>query len=156
VLRFGAERLADEARQAGADGVLLTDLPPEVADGWSATARRRGLDTVFLAAPTSPDARLRRIAAASTGFVYAVSRTGVTGERQALSEDATPLVTRLRAASSLPVALGFGIATPEQAAAAAALADGVVVGSALVRFLEEQPDGDVGERVRWLRSQLPA
>jgi tryptophan synthase alpha chain len=154
VLRFGAERLADEARQAGADGVLLTDLPPEEADGWIATARQRDLDTVFLAAPTSPDERLRRIAAASTGFVYAVSRTGVTGERQALSEDATPLVARLKAASSLPVALGFGIATPEQAAAAAALADGVVVGSALVRFLEEQPDGDVGERVRWLKSKL--
>jgi tryptophan synthase alpha chain len=155
ILRLGAERLAGDAREAGVDGVLVTDLPPEEADGWLATARRQGLDTVFLAAPTSSDDRLRRIAAASTGFVYAVSRTGVTGERDALSHDAAPLVARLKAASALPVALGFGIATPEQAAEAAAVADGVVVGSALVRFLEQQPDGDVGERVRWLRSKLP-
>jgi tryptophan synthase alpha chain len=154
ILRFGAERLAGEAREAGVDGVLVTDLPPEEADVWLATARRESLDTVFLAAPTSSDDRLRRIAAASTGFVYAVSRTGVTGEREALSHDAAPLVARLKAASALPVALGFGIATPEQAAAAAAVADGVVVGSALVRFMEEHPDGDVGERVRWLRSRL--
>jgi tryptophan synthase alpha chain len=154
ILRFGAERLAGEAREAGVDGVLVTDLPPEEADVWLATARRESLDTVFLAAPTSSDDRLRRIVAASTGFVYAVSRTGVTGEREALSHDAAPLVARLRDASALPVALGFGIATPEQAAEAAAVADGVVVGSALVRFLEEHPDGDVGERVRWLRSRL--
>ena len=154
ILRFGAERLAGEAREAGVDGVLVTDLPPEEADVWIATARREGLDTVFLAAPTSSDDRLRRIAAASTGFVYAVSRTGVTGEREALSHDAAPLVARLKAASALPVALGFGIATPEQAAEAAALADGFVVGSFLVRFLEEHPAGDVGERVRWLRSGL--
>jgi tryptophan synthase alpha chain len=155
ILRFGAERLAAEAHGTGVDGVLVTDLPPEEAGPWLATARREDLDTVFLAAPTSSADRLRRIAAASTGFVYAVSRTGVTGEREALSQDAAPLLARLREASPLPVALGFGISTPEQAAEAAALADGVVVGSALVRFLEQQPDGDVGERVRWLRSRLP-
>lgn len=154
ILRFGAERLAGEAQQAGVDGVLLTDLPPEEADAWIAAARRRDLDTVFLAAPTSPDERLRRIAAASTGFVYAVSRTGVTGERQALSDDARPLLARLKTLTDEPVALGFGISTPEQAREAAELADGVVVGSALVRFLEEQPDGDLAERVRWLRSKL--
>lgn len=154
ILRFGAERLAGEAQEAGVDGVLLTDLPPEEADSWIASARRRDLDTVFLAAPTSPDERLRRIASASTGFVYAVSRTGVTGERQSLSDDARPLLARLKTLTDAPVALGFGISTPEQAMEAGALADGVVVGSALVRFLEEQPDGDVGERVRWLRSKL--
>jgi tryptophan synthase alpha chain len=156
ILRFGAERLAAEAREAGVDGVLVTDLPPEEAESWVLTARAEGLDTVFLAAPTSSDERLRRIAAASTGFVYAVSRTGVTGERDALSQDAAPLLARLREAGPLPVALGFGISTPEQAASAAALADGVVVGSTLVRFLEQQPDGDVGELVRWLRSKLPS
>jgi tryptophan synthase alpha chain len=92
------------------------------------------------------------VAEASRGFVYAVSRTGVTGERQSLSADAKPLVARLRARTSVPVALGFGLSTPEQVREAAAVADGVVVGSALVRFLEEHPDGDIGARVRWLTS----
>lgn len=151
LLAYGLERLARDARAAGVDGVLVTDLPPEEAEDWLAIARGAGLDTIFLAAPTSPDARLRRVAEASRGFVYAVSRTGVTGEREALSEDAAPLVARLRALSATPVALGFGIARPEQVAAAAAVADGVVVGSALVRFLEDEPQGDVAARVRWLR-----
>jgi tryptophan synthase alpha chain len=152
--RFGLEAAARAAARAGADGVLVTDLPPEEAGTWLPAARAAGLDTVFLAAPTSGDDRLRRVAEASRGFVYAVSRTGVTGERDALSEDAVPLVRRIKALTGEPVALGFGISTPEQAAAAAAAADAVVVGSALVRFLEEHPDGDVGERVRWLTSAL--
>jgi tryptophan synthase alpha chain len=94
------------------------------------------------------------VAEASRGFVYALSRTGVTGEQQRLSDDAAPLVERLRGLTGEPVALGFGISTPEQAAAAAAAADGVVVGSALVRFLETEPEGDLGEKVRWLRSAM--
>jgi tryptophan synthase alpha subunit len=135
-----------------------TDAPPPpnpqgIPGEWIAACRSAELDTVFLAAPTSPPARLEAIAAASRGFVYAVSRTGVTGEQVALSDDARPLVERLRAGGK-PVALGFGIATPEQVAAAGAVADGVVVGSALVRFLEEHPEGDLAERVRWLRSAL--
>ena len=154
LLRYGLERLAREARDAGVDGVLVTDMPPEESNDWLPAARAADLDTVFLAAPTSPDERLRLVAEASRGFVYAVSRTGVTGEREALSDDARPLVERLRARTSEPVALGFGIATPEQFKAAARVADGVVVGSALVRFLEEHPKGDVGERVRWLKSGL--
>ncbi len=92
------------------------------------------------------------MAEASRGFVYAISRTGVTGERQALSDDARPLVERLRALTDVPVALGFGISTPEQVKQASAAADAVVVGSALVRFLEEHPDGDLGAQVRWLTS----
>jgi tryptophan synthase alpha chain len=136
------------------DGVLVTDLPPEEADEWLAVAAPAGLDTIFLAAPTSPDERLRRVAAASRGFVYAISRTGVTGEQQRLSEDARPLVERLRRLTDEPVALGFGISTPEQVAEAAAVADAAVVGSALVRFLEERPRGDVAEQVRWLRSRM--
>ena len=156
LLRYGLERLAAEARDVGVDGVLVTDLPPEEAGPWLAAARPAALDTVFLAAPTSPDGRLRRVAEASRGFVYAVSRTGVTGERQVLSDEARPLVERLRALTAVPVALGFGIATPEQVAAAAAVADGVVVGSALVRFLEEHPAGDLGGRVRWLKSAIQA
>jgi len=152
LLQYGLERLAGEAKEAGVDGVLVTDLPPEEAGEWIAPARKADLDTVFLASPTSPDERLARVAAASRGFVYAVSRTGVTGERQALSPDARPLVERLRARTSVPVALGFGLSTPQQVREAAAVADGVVVGSALVRFLEEHPEGDLGAQVRWLTS----
>jgi tryptophan synthase alpha chain len=154
LLQYGLPRLAQEAREAGVDGVLVTDLPPEEAGEWLAAARPAGLDTVFLAAPTSPDPRLRKVAEASRGFVYAVSRTGVTGERAALSEDARPLVDRLRALTKEPIALGFGIASPEQARAAAEAADGVVVGSALVRFLEEEPEGDLEAKVRWLKSGM--
>ena len=154
LLRHGPDRVAREAADAGVDGVLVTDLPPEEAGAWTLVARDAGLDTVFLAAPTSSDARLRLVAEASRGFVYAVSRTGVTGEAETLSDDARPLVRRLRAATDAPVAVGFGIATPQQAAAAAEVADGVVVGSALVRFLEESPEGDVGRQVRWLKSAM--
>ena len=152
LLQHGVDRLAREAKAAGVDGALVTDLPPEEAEEWIAAARAADLDTVFLASPTSPPERLRRVAEASRGFVYAVSRTGVTGERQALSGDARPLVERLRALTGVPVALGFGLSTPEQVREAAAVADGVVVGSALVRFLEEHPEGDLGARVRWLTS----
>jgi tryptophan synthase alpha chain len=154
LLRYGLERLARDARGAGVDGVLVTDLPPEEAAEWLSIARAAQLDTVFLAAPTSPDERLRRIADASRGFVYAISRTGVTGEREALSSDAAPLVARVKSLTSEPVALGFGISTPEQVRAAAAVADGVVVGSALVRFLEEHPDGELRAFVTPLRGAL--
>jgi len=153
LLQRGLERVAREAAQAGVDGVLVTDLPPEEAGDWLRAARPCGLDTVFLASPTSPAERLRRVAEASRGFVYAVSRTGVTGEQQHLSGDAAPLLDRLRRLTAEPVALGFGISTPEQVAEATAVADAAVVGSALVRFLEEEPRGDVAERVRWLRSR---
>jgi tryptophan synthase alpha chain len=152
LLQRGLERVAKEAAQAGVDGVLVTDLPPEEGEAWIAAARAAELDTIFLASPTSPDERLRKVAEASRGFVYAISRTGVTGERQALSDEARPLVARLRALTSVPVALGFGISTPEQVKEAAAAADAVVVGSALVRFLEEHPQGDLGARVKWLTS----
>jgi tryptophan synthase alpha chain len=154
LLQRGLERLAREAADAGVDGVLVTDLPPEEAGDWIRAARAAAVDTVFLAAPTSPPERLRRVAEASRGFVYAISRTGVTGERQALSDEARPLVERLRRLTEVPVALGFGLSTPDQVAEAASVADAVVVGSALVRFLEEQPEGDVGAQVRWLTSAM--
>jgi tryptophan synthase alpha chain len=153
LLAYGLERLCVDAAAAGVDGALVTDLPPEEAGEWLAPARAHGLDTVFLAAPTSPEARLRRVAEASRGFVYAVSRTGVTGERTDLSAEAAPLVARLRGLTRVPVVLGFGLSTPEQVAEAETCADGAVVGSALVRFLEEQPDGDVAARVSWLRGR---
>jgi tryptophan synthase alpha chain len=152
--RYGVDKLASDAKAAGIDGVLITDLPPEEADGWRSAARAADLDTVFLAAPTSPGERIRTIALASRGFVYAISRTGVTGEKDHVSGDALPLVERIKAVTSEPVALGFGISTPDQFKAAAAVADGVVVGSALVRFLEEHPDGDIAEKARWLKSAL--
>ena len=156
LLQHGLERLAGDAADAGVDGVLVTDLPPEEGADWIAAARAADIDTVFLAAPTSPPERLKRVAEASRGFVYAVSRTGVTGERQALSDEARPLVERLHELTDVPVALGFGLSTPEHVAEAAQVADGVVVGSALVRFLESQPDGDVGAQVRWLTNAIRA
>ena len=154
LLRHGIERLAADAREAGVDGSLVTDLPPDEAAEWVDVARRQDLDTVFLAAPTSPPDRLRRVAEASRGFVYAVSRTGVTGERDRISDDAVPLVTALHGHTALPVALGFGIARPEQVAAAAEVADAVVVGTALVRFLEEEPGGDIAGKVQWLKGAM--
>ncbi len=152
LLQRGLGRLAREAAEAGVDGVLVTDLPPEEAGEWIQAARGADLDTVFLASPTSPAERLRRVAEASRGFVYAISRTGVTGERHSLSTEAAPLVERLHGLTDVPVALGFGLSTPEHVAEAGKVADGVVVGSALVRFLEEQPEGDLGAQVRWLTS----
>jgi tryptophan synthase alpha chain len=154
LLRMGLQPLAESAQSVGLDGVLVTDLPPEEAQDWIAAARAHSLDTVFLAAPTSPEERLKRVAEACRGFVYAVSRTGVTGERVDVSADAAALVGRLRERTGEPVALGFGISTPDQVAQAASLADGVVVGSSLVRFLEENADADITEHVRWLKSGI--
>jgi tryptophan synthase alpha chain len=154
LLRYGLEKLVADARSAGVDGSLVTDLPPDEAAEWIGVARKGDLDTVFLAAPTSPPERLRAVADASRGFVYAVSRTGVTGERDAISTDASPLVASVKERTSLPVALGFGISKPEQVAAAAKVCDAVVVGTTLVRFLEEQPNGDIAGQVRWLKSEM--
>jgi tryptophan synthase alpha chain len=154
LLQYGLDRVARDIAAAGGDGVLATDLPPEEADAWLAAARGAGLDTVFLATPTSPPERLAQIAGASSGFVYAVSRTGITGERTSLSIEAAPLVAALRALTDAPIALGFGISTPAQVAEAAAVADGVVVGSSLVRFLEEHPQGDLAGQVTWLKESL--
>jgi tryptophan synthase alpha chain len=137
VLRYGFEAAARDAVAAGVDGFLLTDLSVEEASAYTPILRSAGLDTVFLAAPTSTDPRLRLVAQHCTGFVYLVSRTGVTGERDVLSGQLEPLVQRLRRVTTLPLAVGFGIARPDQAAAAARLADGVVVGSAFVRLIEE-------------------
>jgi tryptophan synthase alpha chain len=137
VLRYGLDKLAADAKAAGIDGCLLTDLSVEEAGSYMGAMRSAGLDTVFLAAPTSTDARLRLAAQYSTGFVYLVSRTGVTGERAALSGALEPLIARTRAVTNLPLAAGFGISTPQQAAAVAKMADGVVVGSAIVRMIED-------------------
>ncbi len=137
VLRYGLEKLATDAKAAGIDGCLLTDLSVEEAETYVTAMRAAGLDTVFLAAPTSTERRLKLVAKYSTGFVYLVSRTGVTGERASLSEALPPLIERTRAVTDLPLAAGFGISTPEQAANVAKMADGVVVGSAIVRLIEK-------------------
>lgn len=137
LLRFGFERLGEEAARRGIDGCLLTDLSVEEAAEPVAQLRRHGLDTVFLAAPTSTPRRLQLVAEYSSGFVYLVSRTGVTGEQQTVSSAIGPLVQAMRAATTLPLAVGFGISTPEQVAAAGREADAVVVGSALVRLVEQ-------------------
>ena len=139
-LRYGLDKLARDAKAAGVDGCLLTDVSVEEAGPYVKVMREAGLDTVFLAAPTSTDHRLKLVAEYSTGFVYLVSRTGVTGERAALSDSLQPLIDKMRSATKLPLAAGFGISTPEQAGVVAKMADGVVVGSALVREIERSAD----------------
>lgn len=153
ILRMGMEKFCKVARHAGVDGVLVTDLPVEESGEYVAAARRHDLATVFLAAPTSTDDRLRQIAAHSTGFVYAVSRTGVTGARRQLPEDAETLVKRLRRYTKLPIAVGFGISNAEQFAAVGKYADAGVVGSAIVESIEKNAGREaaaVGEFVRQL------
>jgi tryptophan synthase alpha chain len=137
VLRFGVERVAQRAAEAGLDGALITDLTVEESGEYLAAMRARDLATVFLAAPTSPDSRLRMIAEASCGFLYAVSRTGTTGERQQIASDAAELVSRIRRFSSLPVAVGFGISTAEQFQAVGTFADAAAIGSAIVSLIEK-------------------
>jgi tryptophan synthase alpha chain len=155
VLRYGLEKLAADAKAAGIDGCLLTDLSVEEAEGYMGAMRGAGLDTVFLAAPTSTDARLKLVAKYSTGFVYLVSRTGVTGERTALSEALAPLIERTRAVTPLPLAAGFGISTPEQAGVVAKMAEGVVVGSAIVRLIEKNAsDAELEAFAHSLRDKL--
>jgi tryptophan synthase alpha chain len=145
VLRYGLDALARGAKTAGIDGCLLTDLSVEEASPYVAAMRAAGLDTVFLAAPTSTPARLKLVAEYSTGFVYLVSRTGVTGERDSLSDALGPLVKAMRGYTQLPLAAGFGISTPEQASAVAKIAEGVVVGSAFVRLIEQPETSDTIE-----------
>jgi tryptophan synthase alpha chain len=137
VLRYGLDRLGQDAKAAGIDGCLMIDLSVEEAGPYTEAMRKHGLDTVFLAAPTSTPRRLKLAAQYSSGFIYLVSRTGVTGERESLSGNVEPLVKALRAETGLPLAVGFGISTPEQVRATASAADGVVVGSAFVRVIEE-------------------
>lgn len=147
VLRMGPAQFARRAADAGVDGVLVVDLPPEEAGEHRAACAASGLGTIFLASPTTAPERLRRAAEASTGFLYYVSRLGVTGERAALPESLRAELKAARAASPAPLAVGFGLSTPEQAAALAAHADAVVVGSALVRVVAEQPPEEAARRL---------
>jgi tryptophan synthase alpha chain len=136
VIRYGLEKLAQDAAAAGIDGCLLTDASVEEAGDYVAAMHRHGLDTVFLAAPTSTERRLKLVAQYSTGFVYLVSRTGVTGERDSLSASVAPLVQAVRAVTDLPLAVGFGISRPEHVAELGRQVEAVVVGSAIVRLID--------------------
>ncbi len=156
LLHHGLAAFCREAVAAGLDGVITADLPPEEGDVLVAEGGAAGLATIFLLAPTSTDARIRSVAGASTGFIYCVSRTGVTGVRDEVPPELAELVGRIRAASETPVCVGFGISRPGQAREVARYADGVIVGSALVRMLEEDPEdlGRVGAFVRDLKAAV--
>jgi len=136
LLQFGIARLAGEAKSAGVDGVLVTDLVPEEASEFAAVLRANNLDMIFLVAPTSTDERLKMVAERATGFIYAVSRAGITGAREEMSAEAEKLVKRVRRFSDLPIAVGFGISTPEHVIGVWRFADAAVVGSALVAEIE--------------------
>jgi tryptophan synthase alpha chain len=155
ILRMGITKFAAAAQEACVDGALIIDLPVEESGDYLAEMEKRNLATVFLAAPTSTDARLKQIASASSGFVYAVSRTGVTGARQQLPEDAAKLVSRLRRYTDLPLAVGFGISTSAQFEAVGKFAEAAVVGSAIVDTIERNP-GKEAESVAQFVKQLSA
>lgn len=156
LLQMGIEKFASAAAKAGADGVLATDLTPEESADYRAVMRAHNLDTIFLVAPTSTDARIEQIAEVSTGFLYLISRTGVTGAREALPEELPGLVRRVRKFTTLPIAVGFGISLPTHVTVLGGIADAAVVGSALVAEIEKAQAGDaaataVGERIRALK-----
>ena len=155
ILQYGLDRLAGDAAAAGVDGVLVTDVTPEEADEYCACMGRHGLDPVFLVAPTSSPERVARILSCCRGFVYVVSRTGVTGARVRLSDAVLPTVSRVRAQTSLPIAVGFGISQPEHVRSVWEVADGAVVGSAIVAEIERLQNSpgmvaQVGAFCRWL------
>jgi tryptophan synthase alpha chain len=161
VLQMGVERFAEAASAASADGALVTDLTPEEADEYRAAMRAHGLDTIFLAAPTSTDERLAMIAECSSGFLYLISRTGVTGERDSMPEDLPSLARRVRHVTKLPLAVGFGISMPEHVSVLGGIADAAVVGSALMAEVEKAPTADdavraVAARVRALKQAARA
>jgi tryptophan synthase alpha chain len=161
ILAFGLKAFCRTAVEAGIDGVIVADLPPEEAGPLAAEAEPAGLDLVHLVAPTSTPERMRKIARASRGFVYMVSLTGVTGERSTLPAELAQQIRALRAITTRPVCVGFGISTPEQAAEVGAIADGVIVGSAIVRLVERYGDTPellprVGDFIASLKAPLRA
>ena len=157
ILAYGEAAFARDAANAGADGVLCVDLPPDDAADYRSAMAVNDLSTIFLAAPTSTDERLALIGSACDTFVYYISRLGVTGERVALTQDLSQAVTRVREKTGKPVAVGFGISTPEQARTVSSIAEGVVVGSAIVRLIAQSADAaDAVKRVRSFAGELSA
>jgi tryptophan synthase alpha chain len=157
IMRIGAEAFADRACAAGVDGVLVLDLPLEEAGEFKALLSSRGIDTILLLSPTTTDDRLAKAASVASGFLYAISRLGVTGARDQLADGVEEMVRRIRAVSSLPVAVGFGISKPEHVREVGRWADAAVVGSALVNVIAEAGASDdlgtrVEEYVRWLKA----
>jgi tryptophan synthase alpha chain len=140
IFQYGLESFARDARAAGVDGILITDIIPEESESYCSAMEANELDTIFLAAPTSNEERIARIAACSKGFVYVVSRAGVTGAQQELSGTVLPTIQRVRKHTSLPVAVGFGISNAEQVRAIWEISDGAVVGSAIVAEMEKVRD----------------
>jgi len=156
LLQMGLEKFSSEAARAGADGVLVTDVTPEESAEYRMHLRARGLDTIFLASPTTSDHRLKLVSEASSGFLYLISRTGVTGAKDILPEDLPALLRRTRAVTSLPIAVGFGISLPGHVSVLGGLADAAVVGSALVSEIEQATSIEVAaqaiaERTRTLK-----
>ena len=152
ILRFGLDNFCAVAASAGVDGALVTDLPVEEAHDYLRAMRARKLSPVFLAAPTSTDERLKSVAKHSRGFVYAISRTGITGTRQEVAGDAQSLVQRLRSLTKLPIAVGFGVSTPEQFAEVGQFADAAVIGSAIVQRVEQNAGREAAAVSEFLRS----
>ncbi|MCE5315453.1 MAG: tryptophan synthase subunit alpha [Armatimonadota bacterium] len=153
IQRYGLSRFAKDSSQAGADGVIMVDLPAEEAAEWKSAADGFGLATIFLLAPTSTKERIALTAKMASGFIYCVSRTGVTGAQSSVPADLKSLVDTIKAASGLPVAIGFGISKPEHVREVTQFADGAVVGSALVNMVADKADvGHVGEFVKELKA----
>ena len=155
IFRYGVEALTRDARAAGVDGILGVDLPPEEAADLDGAARAQGLDLIYVLAPTSTLGRTRKVLSRARGFVYFVSVTGVTGVRSVLPENLETLVRSVKRLTPLPVGVGFGISTPEQASQVAGFADAVIVGSAIARVVEEcEPDGDLVAEVEGFAGAL--
>jgi len=156
ILQFGLDKFCAAATEAGVDGALVTDLPIEEAGGYLQAMKAHKLAPIFLAAPTSTDERLRQIAKHSRGFVYAISRTGITGTRQEVAGDAHSLVERLRKFTKLPIAVGFGVSTAEQFAEVGSFADAAVVGSAIVQRIEQNRGTEAAAVAEFLSSLAAA
>lgn len=152
VLQMGLDKFAKKASAGGADGALVTDMTPEESADYCEAMHANGLDTIFLAAPTSTDERLKRIAACSSGFLYAVSRTGVTGAKDSLPDELPAMVRRIRKFTQLPVAVGFGISVAAQVTVLGGIADAVVVGSSLVSEIEKA--SSIGEAAEGVAAQV--
>lgn len=153
VFKYGEERLVRDAVDSGVDGLIIPDLPPDEAGGLIKLSRKAGISTIFLLAPTSTEDRVKKIAKASTGFIYYVSITGITGARLEINESLADSIKNIRAITDKPLCIGFGVSNPEEASRMSAIADGVIVGSAIVKILRESPER-LEEFVRRLRKAI--
>jgi tryptophan synthase alpha chain len=155
--QFGLERLAETAAEVGIDGFIIPDLPADESEEFAAPLRKHGRDLIFLLAPTSTDARVKDAADRATGFIYCVSVTGTTGARDKLWDGLPGYIARVRSHTDLPLAIGFGISTPEHVRQASAIADGVVIGAALINHLDSLPESEqVAGMTAWVRTRVDA